>query len=252
MQTGASTRPAHEFWSMHERVIALLKIGRPPHRELRLRDDISAEGLFLNPDAVLGYKNVNMSPRRSAPLLLVMTFLTAGAALAQDKGSVNPKPLPPLANPNDPSIGAKELFARKLLPSKGTAHVIGSYTKGCIGGAMQMPLNGDNWQVMRLSRNRNYGHPDMIALIKRLAARAHKDAGWPGILVGDIAQPRGGPALSGHASHQIGLDADIWLTPMPDHRLSREGREDLSAAVVVRPDPVRRPSRGLRPGGGPG
>jgi penicillin-insensitive murein endopeptidase len=76
----------------------------------------------------------------------------------------------------------------------------------------------------------------MIALIKRLAARAHKDAGWPGILVGDIAQPRGGPALSGHASHQIGLDADIWLTPMPDRRLSREEREDMSAVMMVRQD----------------
>jgi len=182
-----------------------------------------------------------MSPRRIAPLLLVMTLvvinvLAAGGALAQDKGSVNPKPLPPLANPNDPHLGAKELFARKLLPSKGPAHVIGSYTKGCIGGAAQMPLNGDNWQVMRLSRNRNYGHPDTIALIKRLAARAHKDAGWPGILVGDIAQPRGGPALSGHASHQIGLDADIWLTPMPDRRLSREEREEMSAVMMVRQD----------------
>ncbi len=177
-----------------------------------------------------------MSLRQIAPLLLVMTLLAAGVALAQDKGSVNPKPLPPLANPNDPKIGAKELFARKLLPSAGPAHVIGSYVKGCIGGAVEMPLNGDNWQVMRLSRNRYYGHPDMIALLKRLAAKAHKDAGWPGILVGDIGQPRGGPALSGHASHQIGLDADIWLTPMPDHRLSREEREETSAVMMVRDD----------------
>ncbi len=134
-----------------------------------------------------------MSPRRIIPLLLLATLLGAGGALAQDKGSVSPKPLPPLANPNDPKIAAKELFARKLLPAKGPAHVIGSYAKGCIGGAEQMPLNGDNWQVMRLSRNRSYGHPEMIALIKRLAAKARKDAGWPGILVGDIAQPRGGP-----------------------------------------------------------
>ncbi|MGY4483495.1 murein endopeptidase [Bradyrhizobium sp. LM3.2] len=195
-----------------------------------------AEGLFLNPDAVLGYKVASMSPRRLTPLLLVMTLLAAGDALAQDKGSVTPKPLPPLTNPNDPSIGARELFARKLLPSRGPAHVIGSYVKGCIGGAEQMPLNGDNWQVMRLSRNRSYGHPAMIALIKRLAARVHKDAGWPGILVGDIGQPRGGPALSGHASHQIGLDADIWLTPMPDRRLSREEREEMSAVMMVRQD----------------
>jgi penicillin-insensitive murein DD-endopeptidase len=176
-----------------------------------------------------------MSPRLLIPLLLAI-LLNAGAALAQDKGSLNAQPLPPLQNPNDPKLGAKQLFARKLLPSAGPARVVGSYVKGCIGGAAEMPLNGDNWQVMRLSRNRNWGHPDMIALIKRLAAKAHKDAGWPGILVGDIGQPRGGPALSGHASHQIGLDADIWLTPMPDHRLSREEREEMSAVMMVRED----------------
>jgi penicillin-insensitive murein endopeptidase len=89
---------------------------------------------------------------------------------------------------------------------------------------------------MRLSRNRNWAHPDMVALLKRLAARAHKEAGWPGILVGDMSQPRGGPMLTGHASHQVGLDADIWLTPMPDRRLSRNEREDMSAVMMVRPD----------------
>jgi penicillin-insensitive murein endopeptidase len=167
--------------------------------------------------------------------LLPAALLCATAALAQDKGSVDPKPLPPLDNPKDPKIGAKQLFARKLLPAAMPARVIGSYTKGCLAGAEQMPVNGDTWQVMRLSRNRNWGHPDLIALLKRLSVNAHKE-GWPGILVGDIAQPRGGPALSGHASHQIGLDADIWLTPMPDRRLSREEREEMSAVMMVRED----------------
>ena len=169
-------------------------------------------------------------------LLLLSILLSAGPASAQDKGSVNPKPLPPLANPNDPKLGAKELFARKVLPAAMPTRVIGSYTKGCLAGAEQMPINGDSWQVMRLSRNRYWGHPDMIALLKRLAARARKDTGWPGILVGDIGQPRGGPALTGHTSHQIGLDADIWLTPMPDRRLSREDREEMSAVMTVRDD----------------
>ena len=76
----------------------------------------------------------------------------------------------------------------------------------------------------------------MVALLKRLAAKAHKDAGWPGILVGDMSQPRGGPMLTGHASHQVGLDADIWLTPMPDRLLSREEREEMSAIMMVRDD----------------
>src|ERR1700736_4692383 len=176
---------------------------------------------------------------RLIPILLLLSFAafaSAPGALAQDKGSVDPKPLPPLANPNDPKLGAKELFGRKILPAKMPTRVIGFYSKGCIAGAEQMPINGDTWQVMRLSRNRYWGHPDTIAMLKRLAANVHKDAGWPGILVGDIGQPRGGPALTGHASHQIGLDADIWLTPMPDHQLSREEREEMSAIMMVRDD----------------
>src|SRR6516162_2382109 len=173
------------------------------------------------------------------PILIpVLIALAAGTlpALAQDKGTVNPQPLPPLENPRDPSVGAKQLFARKYLPSAQPPKVIGEYTKGCLAGAAQMPIDGDTWQVMRLSRNRYWGYPDTIALLKRLSVNAHKDAGWPGILVGDIGQPRGGPALTGHASHQIGLDADIWLTPMPDHTLSRQEREETSATMMVRDD----------------
>jgi penicillin-insensitive murein endopeptidase len=177
-------------------------------------------------------------PFRQTALILFFSaiLLGAGAAPAQDRGSVDARPLPPLANPHNPKLAAKELFARKLLPAAMPTRVIGAYAKGCIAGAQQMPVNGNTWQVMRLSRNRNWGHPDMIALLKRLSARVHKDAGWPGLLIGDIGQPRGGPALSGHASHQIGLDADIWLTPMPDRRLSREEREEMSAVMMVRED----------------
>jgi penicillin-insensitive murein DD-endopeptidase len=181
-------------------------------------------------------------------LSLLLPAISATGALAQDKGSVDPKPLPPLDHPSDPRIGAKQLFARKLLPAAMPPRVIGGYTAGCIAGAEQMPVNGDTWQVMRLSRNRNWGHPDLVALLKRLSEKAHKDAGWPGILVGDMGQPRGGPALSGHASHQIGLDADIWLTPMPDHRLSREDREEMSAVMMVRDDRLDIDPRVFTPG----
>jgi penicillin-insensitive murein endopeptidase len=114
--------------------------------------------------------------------------------------------------------------------------VVGFYAKGCIAGAQALPINGETWQVMRLSRNRNWAHPNMVALLERLSAKVHKDAGWPGILVGDMSQPRGGPMLTGHASHQVGLDADIWLTPMPNRQLSRNEREEMSAVMMVRPD----------------
>ena len=87
---------------------------------------------------------------------------------------------------------------------------------------------------MRLSRNRNWAHPDMIALVERLAIEARAEDGWNGLLVGDLAQPRGGPMLSGHASHQVGLDADVWLTEMPDRTLSRKERETINATVVTK------------------
>jgi len=176
------------------------------------------------------------STRISFLILIFSAVINTTAALAQDLGSVDPAPLPALANPNDPKLGAKELFGRKVLPAAMPTHVIGFYAKGCIAGAEALPITGETWQVMRLSRNRNWAHPEMVNLLERLATKAHKDAGWPGILVGDMSQPRGGPMLTGHASHQVGLDADIWLTPMPNRELSRNEREEMSAVMTVRPD----------------
>ena len=178
-----------------------------------------------------------MIPRLILCLLVsALAVCNADVTLAQDKGSVDAKPLPPLANPNDPKLGAKELFGRKVLPAAMPTHVVGFYAKGCIAGAEGLPINGETWQVMRLSRNRYWAHPDMVALVKRLSAKARKEAGWPGILVGDMSQPRGGPMITGHASHQVGLDADIWLTPMPNRQLSRNEREEMSAVMMVRAD----------------
>jgi penicillin-insensitive murein endopeptidase len=166
-----------------------------------------------------------------APAILALHLATP--ALAQDRGTVDPKPLPPLANPNDPNLAAKELFGRKLTPAKLQTRAIGFYAKGCIAGAKALPINGETWQVMRLSRNRMYGHSELIALLERLANKVPRVSNWPGLLVGDISQARGGPMLTGHASHQVGLDADIWLTPMPKRELTRVEREEMSATNVV-------------------
>ena len=169
-------------------------------------------------------------------LLFMAALMAAPVAVAQDLGTMNPKPLPPLANPNDPKNPAKELFGRKTEPLPLAARSIGFYTHGCLAGAVALPINGQTWQVMRLSRNRNWGHPELIAFLERLAAQVPKVSSWAGILVGDMSQPRGGPMLTGHASHQIGIDADIWLTPMPKTPLSREQREEMSAVDMLAPD----------------
>ncbi len=158
------------------------------------------------------------------------------SALAQDMGTLHPQPLPPLANPSDPHLPAKQLFGRVMAPADLQARSIGFYAHGCLAGAEALPINGPAWQVMRLSRNRNWGNPALIAFLERFAKEVPDINGWPGLLVGDVSQPRGGPMLTGHASHQIGLDADIWLTPMPSRELTREEREMMSATNVVRPD----------------
>lgn len=137
---------------------------------------------------------------------------------------------------NSPPDAAKVLFGREATPSAGPGHAIGAYERGCLGGAVPLPADGPNWQVMRPSRNRAWGHPTLIAFLERLASRLPAAAGWPGLLVGDIAQPRGGPMLTGHGSHQIGLDADIWLTPMPSRRLTPAERDEISATDVVASD----------------
>jgi penicillin-insensitive murein DD-endopeptidase len=157
-------------------------------------------------------------------------------AAAQDKGTLNPAPLPPLANPNDPGLAAKELFGRAMTPAEAQARSIGFYSRGCLAGAKALPVDGEAWQIMRLSRDRNWGHPALLAFLERFSKKAAAAGVWPGILVGDMSQPRGGPMLTGHASHQIGLDVDIWLTPMPERRLSREEREEMPAVNMVADD----------------
>ncbi|MDZ5697329.1 penicillin-insensitive murein endopeptidase [Chelativorans sp. M5D2P16] len=130
---------------------------------------------------------------------------------------------------------AKELFGAKDLPAATAPSSYGFYSKGCLAGGIAIAPDGPHWQAMRLSRNRRWGHPELIGLIERLSREAARD-GWPGLLVGDISQPRGGPMLSGHASHQIGLDADIWFTPMADRRMSVAEREKVSAVSMLKKD----------------
>lgn len=120
-------------------------------------------------------------------------------------------------------------------PSPGAPAPIGSYARGCAAGLVALPPQGPGWVVMRPSRNRAWGHPAMIGFLRDLAQVAQQ-AGWQGLHVGDIAQPRGGPMRSGHASHQTGLDADIWMRPGRDMALDRAARETLSSVSVLSAD----------------
>ena len=137
------------------------------------------------------------------------------------------------AAPISAKTPAKVLFSKAAVPTAEKPQPIGSYANGCMAGGVALPIDGLHWQVMRLSRNRNWGQPELIDYIGKLAADVAGHGGWNGLLVGDLAQPRGGPTISGHASHQTGLDVDIWLEPMPDHVMTRDEREKKGAQSVL-------------------
>ncbi|HEY0275396.1 MAG TPA: penicillin-insensitive murein endopeptidase [Paenirhodobacter sp.] len=133
---------------------------------------------------------------------------------------------------------ARTLFGAARAGTRSAPDPIGSYARGCAAGLVQMPQSGPSWQAMRLSRNRNWGHPAMISYLQDLSQTAQQ-IGWAGLYIGDISQPRGGPMTGGHASHQIGLDADIWMLPPRRLNLTTAEREGISS-ISVRTDDQRR------------
>ncbi len=105
-------------------------------------------------------------------------------------------------------------------PAPGPTQSIGFYTAGCLQGAQALPLDGPGYEAIRISRNRYWGQPVTLDFIKRFSEQV-RAAGQAPLYIGDIGQPRGGPAPSGHASHQIGLDVDIWFERQPGARRAR-------------------------------
>ena len=174
--------------------------------------------------------------RRLLALVLLTALAGAGVHAQQASPPLPPEKPPAAAKVNEQATPAKILFSQQKLPSLGKAMAIGYYPRGCLQGGVELPVNGPTWQVMRLSRNRNWGHPELVKFLERFAPLAAKATGWHGILVGDMAQPRGGPLPFGHLSHQIGLDVDIWFMPMPGHTLSKDERENISASNLVAAD----------------
>ena len=126
-------------------------------------------------------------------------------------------------------------WALATAPAPGAPSSIGEYTSGCLRGAARLPLDGPGYQVMHPSRVRYYGHPLLVEFIEQLGKTLHSEHVGD-VLVGDLSQPRGGPAPGGHSSHQTGLDVDLWFwQPAAAARgpLSREEREATKSRSVL-------------------
>ena len=111
-------------------------------------------------------------------------------------------------------------------PTADGPEAIGSYARGCLLGGVAIPERGPGYETIRRHRRRFYAHP---ALATWLAGYGEglDAAGLGPVLIGDVSQPRGGRMRSGHRSHQIGLDVDVWFT-----RPASRGK-DLAFASLV-------------------
>lgn len=116
-------------------------------------------------------------------------------------------------------------------PVAGPARSIGQPGAGCLAGAQALPSEGPGYQAVELQRNRYYGHPTLIDYLQALGERL-SHAGIGPVLIGDLAQPRGGPMSYGHVSHQTGLDVDIWFR-LDVPSLPADQRTGLAQPVLV-------------------
>jgi penicillin-insensitive murein DD-endopeptidase len=127
------------------------------------------------------------------------------------------------------------VWSRASAPTETAPAAIGSPSHGCLAGARRLPPDGVGYEIVHLSRRRNYGLPETVDFVERLGSRAAA-TGLPVFYVGDMAQPRGGPLPFGHASHQIGVDVDIWFTFAARHLLVAAAREDIALPSMLKAD----------------
>ncbi|MDD5657547.1 MAG: penicillin-insensitive murein endopeptidase [Elusimicrobia bacterium] len=121
-------------------------------------------------------------------------------------------------------------------PTPPPAASLGSYSRGCLRGAVRLPESGPGYEVMRLSRKRFYGHPRLLEFIRSLARKTAANPRLGKLLVGDLGQARGGPTRGGHASHTNGLDVDLWFRLLPaDAPVSARAREKWESPEMVAP-----------------
>jgi penicillin-insensitive murein endopeptidase len=173
-----------------------------------------------------------MTLTRSTLAALGLVFLAACNSAAPDRAASGPV-LPPL-DVTQSRQEARQLFGAEDQGSTGTPEAYGGYARGCVAGAEQLAETGPTWQAMRLSRNRNWALPVTLDYVRDLSREVARTTSWNGIYVGDMSQPRGGPMLTGHRSHQSGLDIDIWMRPATNLNLSVTERENLSSISMRR------------------
>ena len=127
------------------------------------------------------------------------------------------------------------IFPVACFAAEPSTRIIGGPGVGCIAGAIELPSTGPGYVTIRQTRSSFWGAPSTIASIELLAREAQQ-AGMGMLYMNDISLPHGGPMVGLHASHMIGLDADVWLDTRPKPALTPMQREWVEVESLVSAD----------------
>src|SRR5438874_522619 len=98
---------------------------------------------------------------------------------------------PPPATPSTPATPpSPSPWALFRTPTANPPRAIGGYSAGCIDGAVALAKSGDGFRVAKPERNRVFGHPLLVGMIRDLGKRL-VELHLPPLAVGDLGQPRG-------------------------------------------------------------
>ena len=172
---------------------------------------------------------------RRAPLLLCVLAVAAAATLLVTSRGDDPSPPRATPAPTRTAEPTPRATATPLPP----ARAAGKPWRGRLIHGRMLPASGPGYitwdPILKRVPNRSWrrwGTGSLLRTVERVLAayaRRHPDA--PPVLVGDLSRPRGGdfgPRFGGigHASHQNGLDADVYY-PRTDGRLRSPARPEL-------------------------
>lgn len=139
---------------------------------------------------------------------------------------------------------AQNVWGRFTTPAPGNPEAIGFYSNGCLRGSIELPVDGTGYQSIYVTANHHHGHTDLLEFVAELGKNL--ETLGSGLLIGELSQIRGGPFLSAHASHQVGLDVDILFYTHPEQRtrlLSLEERDHFDAPSMLNANGLVDPAR---------
>jgi penicillin-insensitive murein endopeptidase len=127
-------------------------------------------------------------------------------------------------------------LAESKISATKTSESIGTYNNGCFANGEKLPFSGNGYEVVKIERKRFYGNPELVKFIGDLGNTFEKKYNKK-LLISDLSQENGGPMHGDHASHQIGLDVDIWNSFLPQRQiLTNKQRNNLKANEIVKSD----------------